>query len=71
MKHFINFVECFGGEVSPMSHSNTDCTSHASVTEFQSAIADVILEDKMNQIERSGVYSIVTDESTDKANHKC
>ena len=44
--------------------------SNKSVTELQSAISEVILEDRITNIQRSGVFSLVLDESTDNANKK-
>ncbi|XP_053377704.1 zinc finger protein 862-like [Mercenaria mercenaria] len=70
MKHMINFVGSLGKEINSMQHSNLDYTSGTSVSEFHSAIADVILEDKLELIKRSGVFSLVLDESTDIGNSK-
>ncbi|XP_053373826.1 zinc finger protein 862-like [Mercenaria mercenaria] len=50
--------------------STVHYSSNQSISEFQSAIADVILEDKLSELKKCGVYSIVLDESTDNANRK-
>ncbi|XP_060589612.1 zinc finger protein 862-like [Ruditapes philippinarum] len=70
MKHMINFVGTIGCKVNEMQHSNSDYTSGTSVSEFHSALAGVILEDKMELVKKSGVFSIVLDESTDIGNQK-
>ena len=44
--------------------------SAQSVTEFQSAIASVVLDSKLSELSKSGLYSIMADGSTDKANRK-
>jgi hypothetical protein len=45
-------------------------TSHQSVTEFQSALADTILQDKVADIKHAKQFSISIDESTDLGNKK-
>ena len=50
--------------------SNKEYCSSDSISDFQSAIADTILEEKLNDLKSSPVYSIIIDESTDKGNRK-
>ena len=40
--------------------------SAQSVTEFQSPIASVVLDSKLSELSKSGLYSITANESTDK-----
>ena len=69
MRHMVEFASSFGVEFK--SNSSTHMyTSNKSVTELQSCLADVILEDKMNEICECGPFAIIIDESTDNANTK-
>ena len=45
-------------------------TNHYSVSDFQSACAQVVLDDVLSEISSSQVYSLMIDESTDRANKK-
>ena len=45
-------------------------TSDYSVSDFQSACAQVVLDDVLSEISSSQVYSLMIDESTDRANKK-
>ncbi|KAJ8297417.1 hypothetical protein KUTeg_023948 [Tegillarca granosa] len=49
---------------------NLKYCSHAAVTEFQNAIGDVIIEDKISRIKSSHYFSLTVDESTDIGNKK-
>lgn len=44
--------------------------SGQSISEFQSALVDVVLDEKMSEISKSELYSIMTDESNDRGNRK-
>ena len=45
-------------------------TNHYSVSDFQSACAQVVLGDVLSEISSSQVYSLMIHESTDRANKK-
>lgn len=44
--------------------------SHRAITEFQTALADVVLDETLDKINSSHYFAISIDESTDRANHK-
>ncbi|XP_053372515.1 zinc finger protein 862-like [Mercenaria mercenaria] len=69
MKHMVKYASVLGVELSK-ADANVLYTSPQSVTELQSALADVILDDKILDIQQSGVFSLTIDESTDNGNLK-
>ena len=50
--------------------SNKEYCSSDSITDFQNALAETILEEKLNDLKSSPVYSVIIDESTDMGNRK-
>ena len=70
MKHQVEFASAVGAPFPEFNNTQLTYTSNRSVTEFQHALAEVILDDRMSRVKRSGVFSIVIDESTDRGNDK-
>ena len=66
--HVIDLLEMSGREFK--RDTGLNYCSAQSVTEFQSAIASVVLDSKLCELSKSGLYSIMADESTDKGNRK-
>ncbi|MEW8546313.1 MAG: hypothetical protein AB2693_22580 [Candidatus Thiodiazotropha sp.] len=66
--YMLDLIEMAGKDLK--RDSTVHYCSHQSITEFQSAIADVILEDHLSSLNKSPVCSVIIDESTDKANRK-
>ena len=64
----LDLIEMAGKDLK--KHSSLRYSTSNSITEFQHAIADVILEDKLKEMENSEVFSMVLDESMDKGNRK-
>ena len=52
------------------SDTGLNYCSAQSVTEFQSPIASIVLDSKLSELSKSGLYSITANESTDKGNRK-
>lgn len=69
MRHMINLIG--DNVVGEPRNLLTEYSCRESVSDFQSALADVILEDTIKQIKKSGVYSIVIEEGNITENHKC
>ncbi|KAH3781539.1 hypothetical protein DPMN_159370 [Dreissena polymorpha] len=71
-RHHLEFASAVGADYSSLVSENAKVTytSNRSVSELQSAISAVILEDKVSSINKSDVFSLVLDESTDNANKK-
>lgn len=67
--HLIGLADSLG--IKTALDSDVTYTSGQSVSEFQSAIASVILEEKLKEIHQSELYSLMLDESTDMGNTKC
>jgi len=63
----IELVECLGIQL-----TKDECayTNHRAITEFQTALADVVLDETLDKINSSHYFAISIDESTDRANHK-
>lgn len=63
----IELVECLGIQL-----TKDECayTSHRAITEFQTALAGVVLDEALDKINSSHYFAISIDESTDRANHK-
>lgn len=70
MKHMISYAQSLGVNFSKTDLPSLKYTSHSSVTELQSALAHVILEDKMSAVKESSIFGITIDESTDRGNQK-
>ena len=66
--HVIDLLEMSGRDFK--RDTGLNYCSAQSVTEFQSAIASVVLDSKLCELSKSGLYSIMADESTDKGNRK-
>lgn len=71
-RHQLEYANSVGADYESLLTESARVTycSNKSVTELQCAISDVILDEKLCQIKRSGVFSLVLDESTDNANKK-
>ncbi|XP_053385814.1 zinc finger protein 862-like [Mercenaria mercenaria] len=71
-RHHLEYASSVGADFGSLLTENAKVTycSNRSVSELQCAISEVILEDKLRNINRSGVFSLVLDESTDNANKK-
>ena len=67
-EYSLELIEMAGKDL--QRKSNKEYCSSDSISDFQSAIADTILEEKLNDLKSSPVYSIIIDESTDKGNRK-
>ncbi|XP_060572444.1 zinc finger protein 862-like [Ruditapes philippinarum] len=71
-RHHLEFASAVGADYGTLLTEKTKLTycSNKSVTELQAAISSVILEDKISGIHKSGIFSLVLDESIDNANKK-
>lgn len=66
--HTVDLLEMSGREFK--RDAGLHYCSGQSITEFQSALADVVLDQKLSEIAKSQLYSLMIDESNDKANRK-
>ena len=59
-EYSLELVEMAGKDLKRKSHK--EYCSNESISEFQDAIADTILEEKLNELKSSPVYSVIIDE---------
>ena len=67
-QHFIDLVADLGMET--IDDSSLTYTRVSSVTDFQSAYANVVLENVISEISSADVFLLMADESTDRATQK-
>ncbi|KAH3871957.1 hypothetical protein DPMN_035172 [Dreissena polymorpha] len=70
MQHMVDYASFLGVDFCNSATSSASYTGHQSVSELQSAIAEVILEDSLQEVKDSNVFSLTIDESTDNRNLK-
>ncbi|XP_052249683.1 zinc finger protein 862-like [Dreissena polymorpha] len=70
MQHMVDYASFLGVDFCKSATSSASHTNHQSVSELQSAIAEVILEDSLQEVKDSHVFSLTIDESTDNGNLK-
>ncbi|KAH3822978.1 hypothetical protein DPMN_124772 [Dreissena polymorpha] len=68
-KDMVKYASVLGVNLTK-TESHVNYCSHQSVTELQSALVEVILDDKIQTIRASEVYSLTLDESTENGNLK-
>lgn len=68
VKHVMDYAKFLGVDFG--SSDALSYTTNQSVSELQSAISQVILEDRVQEIKKSGIFSLTIDESTDRGNMK-
>jgi len=68
MKYIVDYAKFIGVDFG-ISDSLLHTSCH-SVSELQSAISQVILEDSVQDVKNSDVFSLTIDESTDRGNKK-